>query len=147
MKTGTQAKGGVSGEAERVLFRALIAALAIGSVAALIVMLSSTAQEPSSAVYFVHDSWTGHISGNEAKFSYGIENREGRDVNYDVRFFAAGNLVEQEHIFVKNGGSVERAKTLRIAELPVEFPFKIRVVASPSEGGGQSVFIWIKGAN
>lgn len=135
---------GTVNEAERLVFRALIAALAIGCVVALIFMLSSPGQEFTSALYLGHDSWTGYLSGNETTFTYGIKNYEGHDVNYHVRFFAAGNLIESEHVFVKNSGSIERAKTLAIAKVPEQYPFKIRVVSS-AEGQGQSVFFWVKG--
>lgn len=141
------AKRGIAEEAEHIVFRSLIAALALGSIAALIFMLSYPGQESSSAVYFAHDSWTGYLSGKEAKFTYGIENYEGMDVNYDVKFFAAGNLIEQEHIFVKKDGKVERAKTISLEQAPEKYPFKIRIVASPLQGRGQSAFFWIKGAN
>ncbi|MFH1225413.1 MAG: hypothetical protein V1676_06450 [Candidatus Diapherotrites archaeon] len=126
-------------------FRATVALIIAGSLVALLVMLAYNEPEHGTAVYLVHDSWDSYLRGGKAVFTYGIENREGRDMNYAVRFFAAGTLIKSGDIFVPAGKSIEVPAALDVPAELRTYPFKIRVVASYS-GSGQEAFFWIKGS-
>lgn len=133
-------------ELSNLAFRATVALVIAGSLVALLVMLSySGTQEHATAVYLKHDSWNSYLRGGKATFTYVIENREGRDMNYEVRLFAAGTLLGEKDILLHSGESAEFPTVLEVPAELRAYPFKIRVVASYG-GSGQEAFFWIKGS-
>ena len=130
-------------EIDSFIFQALLIVIVISAGVAFLTILSLEGKHFGSAIYIKPGSYTGYSVGNKASFTYGIENNEGKDMNYLLRFVVRNEIIKKENIFVENGAVVEKEEIMDLGK-EKDVPFKVRVILS-SEYMGREVFFWIKG--
>ncbi|RLI78396.1 hypothetical protein DRP05_07425 [Archaeoglobales archaeon] len=132
-------------EIERVITKAAIVALCIGTIVASY-LIWVNAQESYSALYLYPETYKNYVDPSNlptnVSFVYGIKSYEIKETTYSVNVYLGDLLMKSKKIVLKSGEVFEENESIKVPK-GTKFPIKVRIVAE-ANGNVYEVHFWLK---